>query len=201
MNNIQMEKLAIVTAENNNPTGIFLSRADAIRQKAWCRSTNIFVLNSKGEILCHKRSVLKERMPGVWSTHLGGHVSHDETYEQNASKEMHEEAGIFVAPDQLIPWRTTSIQSAHLWVREYVTLFDGDLSELVPQPGEVDEFAWKSADEIIKAAKADPTKWCAGTHDFRTEYQCMRAALTAVGAGGRFKMPALLQTWNPPVLA
>ncbi len=195
-----MENLQIVHEHNNEPTGVVLSRAEAIQKQHWVRSTNVFVLNSLGEILCHRRSMLKERLPGVWSTHLGGHVCIGETYETNAIKELHEESGIKINPDNLIQWRTTKQPKARLWIREYVALLDIDAKDLKPQPGEVDEFAWKSITDIVSESAAQPEKWCAGTHDIMTEYQCMRAVLTAASSMGIVKA-AHMQTWNPPVMA
>ena len=166
-----MEELEIVHPETGVSLGSSLPRAEAIATGAWCRSTNVFVLNSKGEVLCHQRSLEKERMPGVWSTHLGGHVGKGETYETNALKEVEEEAGLSVKEEHIFSWRTTRIDSARLWVREFVTISDRAAHEFVPQPGEVQCFEWLSVDEILARAKAEPHMWCAGTHDFKTEYQ------------------------------
>ena len=192
-----MEKLSLVHPETGEPTGKALDRAEAIAARAWCRSTNVFVFNSRGEILCHQRSSAKERMPGVWSTHLGGHVGEGETYESNALKELHEEAGIAALPGQLLPWRTTRIDAPRLWAREFVTLVDRDDVALVPQPGEVDAFSWMSFREIMKESKKEPAKWCVGTHDFKVEYQCMRSALSVASALGAMALPQGMRVWRP----
>lgn len=190
---IFMEALAIVHPVTNTPIGT-LPRAQAIQEGAWCRSTNIFVMNSQGQILCHQRSLQKERMPGFWSTHLGGHVSGTESYESNALKELEEESGIVVKAEELIPWRTTRLDKARLWVREYVVHSDKEIHELVPQPGEVERFAWLSPEEILRVSKND-NQWCAGTHDFMIEYHCLRAAITATGQHRGHD--DVLHTWHP----
>lgn len=191
-----MEALAIVHPQTNVPMGV-LPRAEAIAQGAWCRSTNVFVMNSKGEILCHQRSLQKERMPGVWSTHLGGHVGVDESYDTNAQKELAEESGIHLPTEALITWRTTKLDKAHLWVREYVVLVDKEIHELVPQPGEVDQFAWMSPEAIVNAAQEKPEMWCAGTHNFMVEYHCLRAALAVASTHGAVNSTQDLHTWHP----
>lgn len=190
-----MERLQIVHPETNEPLGISLDRKEAIESRAWCRSTNVFVLDTSGVVLCHKRSIEKERMPGAWFTHLGGHVSEGETYESNALKEVAEESGIQASQVQLLPWRTTKIPTSRLWVREFVMLYDGDPHALVPQVGEVDEFRWMTIDEILEASAKDPHTWCAGTHDFRTEYACMRAVFHAAHALGALQLPQVLHAW------
>jgi isopentenyldiphosphate isomerase len=165
-----MEQLEVVCEETGRPLGVYCSRQEAIARGAWCRSTNIFVLNPAGEVLCHQRSLQKERMPGVWFTHLGGHVSKEETFESNALKELEEEAGIIVPATQLLPDPATYTP--------------------VPQPGEVDQFAWLSLDQILSEARRQPGKWWAGTHDFQVEYQCLQAVLTAAHGMQVFKAPA-----------
>lgn len=198
-----MEVLEIVREDSNKPTGVALSRAEVLAKSAWCRSTNVFVLNSQGDILCHQRSLQKERMPGMWCTHLGGHVSAGETYEVNAAKELEEEAGIIVPPHRLIPWRTTKLNKARLWVREFVTCLDVDIHQLNPQAGEVEAFAWKTVEAILHEASLDSSRWCAGTHDFFAEYQCLRAVLAAAGHLGVWETPMQeqLHVWHPPTLA
>lgn len=180
INDISMEKLRIVHPETNKFIGLCLDRDQAIASGAWCRSTNIFVLNNDGQVLCHKRSEKKERLPGVWSTHLGGHVNEQETYTSNAIKEVEEEVGIVVDASRLLPWRTSKLEKARLWIRDFLLVYDAPIHHFVPQKNEVDELQWMHAHEILSASEKDPKKWCAGTHDFRIEYECMQAVRTAM---------------------
>lgn len=197
-----MELLEIVSEQTGEPTGLCLPRHEAIAQLAWCRSTNVFVMNSRGETLCHQRSSNKERLPGVWFTHLGGHVGKGETYETNALKELEEEAGIKAEAKFLIPWRTvpvkgtSRVQNTRLWMRDFVFLTDEPASAFVPQPGEVDRFAWKSFEEIIENEQKYPYLWYAGIGDFHTEYHCMRSALHTAHALGVLSLPRDLQRWS-----
>lgn len=192
-----MEKLQIVDFKNGEPTGEHMLRSEAISCGAWCRSTNVFVLNTQGEVLCHRRSTQKERFPGAWSTHLGGHVTENESYIMNAVKELEEESGIRVSQEKLLPWRTTKLEAARLWVREFVVIVDPSEITLVPQPGEVEEFQWISPSHIVRRAKSGSETWLAGTHDFRTEYFCMRAVLTAAHAVGSIRIPETMKAWHP----
>lgn len=191
-----MEHLEIVNEFTGESLGITLPRHQAIQEQAWCKSTNIYVLNNAGEVLCHRRSLSKERWPGYWMTHVGGHVGAGETYESNALKELEEEAGIKANPSELIHWRTTRIPRARLWTKEFVILADRTLEELVPQPGEVEEFAWKHPETIITEF-VDKVGWCAGTLDFWTEYHCLRAALTVAHNQMEVKTaPQEFGTWH-----
>lgn len=192
-----MEHLPIVCESSGERTGECLPRHELLAREEWCQTTNVFVMNSEGQVLCHQRSLQKERLPGVWMTHLGGHVGADETYEENALKELSEEAGIRVDAHELIQWRTTKIPRARVWVGEFVVLKDVSLEALVPQSGEVEKFAWLSVDEILKDAATYPKHWCAGTHDFFVEYHCLRAALATAENMGALKVPTSQRAWHP----
>lgn len=191
------ELIEVVHPETNTPTGLVLPRHEIIKNKHWCRSTNVFVMNHDGQILVHQRSLEKERYPGAWSTHLGGHVGHGETYESNALKELEEEAGIIVPKNALVPVRTTKIGVSNLWVRDFVTLYHAPAENLKPQPGEVERFMWMHIDEILRHAEMYPDKWLAGTHDIWTEYHCFRAALTAATSLGAMSSPVGFDHWHP----
>ena len=116
------ELLQIVDEITGEPTGELKSRKEVISNQLWCRSTNVFVLNSEGNILCQQRSLNKERYPGAWSTHFGGHVTEGESFKINALKELEEEIGLKINTFQLVPCRTSRIVGARLWGRDVMTV-------------------------------------------------------------------------------
>lgn len=199
------ELLQVVDAETGEPTGEHLPRKQVLEEKLWCRTTNIFVLNSKGQVLCHQRSLDKERFPGAWSTHFGGHITKGESFKISALKELEEEIGIKANPFQLIPWRTSKKAVSRIWVRDYITVFDGDINTLQVQKSEIEQVKWFDAEEILAELDSEDeneelnvTVWLAGTHDFNTDYQCMRAVLTATLDAGIFGGDYKdLHKWHP----
>ncbi|MCC6520933.1 NUDIX domain-containing protein [Candidatus Nomurabacteria bacterium] len=200
--NLSHELLKIVDENTGELTGETLSRGEVISTKRWCRSTNIFVMNTKGEILCHQRSLNKERHPGWWMTHFGGHVSGEETFDDNAIKELQEEIGLSVAAEELLPWRTSRKTDARLWVRDYITIFDGDISELALQESEIQRVKWFTAEEIYAQLDREDLDeaegWKAGTHNFEHDYHCMRAVLTAAMHMGIFSDAFHhMKNWHP----
>ncbi len=190
-----MEHLEVFCERTNQATGEVLPRAEALARQAWCRSTNVFILNHEGQILCHKRTMNKERLPGWWMTHVGGHVGVGETYEENAHKELMEEAGVLVDPSHLVSWRTTKVEEVRLWMREFVVVIDKPIEAFTPQPGEIDRFAWYSPEEILHLSVKEGC-WKAGTHDFLTEYHCLRAVVAAVQARGIVELPEASHVWH-----
>lgn len=199
------ELLQVVDQENGEPTGELVPRSVLIRDRLWCRTTNIFILNEKGEILCHERSKNKERFPGAWSTHFGGHVVEGESFKIGALKELEEELGLNVNAFQLIAWRTSKKDVSRIWVRDFITMYTGSIDDLVLQKSEIDSVKWMSAQEILAELESEGERegeaieWLAGTHDFNADYQCMRAVLTATIDAGIFAGDLkALKSWHPP---
>ncbi len=58
------------------------------------RVSHVWVYNSSGEVLCHKRSQEVELKPGVWDILVGGHVSFGDSYQETALRELEEEYGL-----------------------------------------------------------------------------------------------------------
>lgn len=67
------------------------------------RAVHVLVFNSRGEIFLQKRSLKKDRQPGVWDSSASGHVDSGEEYDVCAVRELQEEIGLAVkAPLELL---------------------------------------------------------------------------------------------------
>ena len=60
------------------------------------RATHVLVFNSRGEVFLQKRSMHKDRQPGVWDSSASGHVDSGEDYDVCAIRELREEIGLVV---------------------------------------------------------------------------------------------------------
>ncbi len=202
MNTQEEEKIQVVDSITGEPTGQIVSRGELFEHKLWCRTSNVFIVNAEGQILCHKRSSSRERFPGVWSTHFGGHVSEGESFRINALKEAEEEVGLKVSVIQMIPWRTSCKPEHRIWTRDFITVYNGRIEDLQYQKSEIDGIGWFSANEILKKLNDESeTDWkadLAGFHDFDSDYMCLRAVLTACIDLGVFSTTYHpLHKWNP----
>lgn len=67
------------------------------------RAVHVMVFNARGEIFLQKRSMKKDRQPGVWDSSCSGHVDSGETYDQTAVRELREEIGLVLTrpPEKL----------------------------------------------------------------------------------------------------
>lgn len=55
------------------------------------RAVHVLVFNSRGEIFLQKRSMKKDRQPGLWDSSASGHVDSGEDYDATAVRELREE--------------------------------------------------------------------------------------------------------------
>lgn len=58
------------------------------------RAVHILITNGAGELFLQKRSIWKDKNPGLWDSSCAGHVDAGETYERAAERELSEEIGI-----------------------------------------------------------------------------------------------------------
>ena len=58
------------------------------------RASHIFVFNSRGELLVHRRSATKDECPLLYTSSASGHLSAGEGYEIAAVRELEEELGL-----------------------------------------------------------------------------------------------------------
>jgi len=58
------------------------------------RAVHVLVFNSRGQIFLQKRSMRKDRQPGLWDSSASGHVDSGEDYDGCAIRELREEIGL-----------------------------------------------------------------------------------------------------------
>ena len=61
------------------------------------RAVHVLVFNSRGDVFLQKRSMKKDRQPGVWDSSCSGHVDSGENYDETAVRELGEELGLKVS--------------------------------------------------------------------------------------------------------
>jgi len=83
---------------NDNPTGT-ATRAEVHSQGLIHRAVHVFVLNRNGDLYLQKRSLHKDKNPGVWDSSVSGHLDAGEGYADAAVRELGEEMGINGAED------------------------------------------------------------------------------------------------------
>jgi len=72
------------------------SRREVHRLGLKHRATHVLVFNSRDEVFLQKRSMKKDRQPGLWDSSASGHVDSGEDYDACAVRELREEIGLSV---------------------------------------------------------------------------------------------------------
>ena len=58
------------------------------------RAVHVLVFNARGQVFLQKRSMRKDKHPGVWDSSASGHVDSGEAYDTTAVREVREEIGL-----------------------------------------------------------------------------------------------------------
>jgi isopentenyldiphosphate isomerase len=83
------------------------------------RSVHVLVFNAAGQVFLQKRSMTKDRQPGLWDSSASGHVEAGEDYDACAVRELREEIGLrlHAAPERLFKLSACAkTDQEHVWV-------------------------------------------------------------------------------------
>ncbi len=84
------------------------------------RAVHILLFNDAGEVFLQKRSLLKDRHPGVWDSSAAGHVDAGEEYDAAAQRELGEELGV-----QSRLERVLKLPASERTGQEFIWLYQG----------------------------------------------------------------------------
>lgn len=97
---IKKDELLFTVDEFNNPVEP-MPRNEVHSKGIWHRTTQIWIINDRKQILCQRRSLLKDSNPGKWEAFWGGHLAPNQEYVDCALQELREELGISVSKSDL----------------------------------------------------------------------------------------------------
>ena len=83
------------------------------------RAVHLLVFNARGQVFLQKRSMNKDRQPGLWDSSASGHVDSGEDYDACAVREAREEIGLVLdAPPRRLFKLGPSVETdqEHVWV-------------------------------------------------------------------------------------
>lgn len=158
---INKDELIFVVDENNNPVEPE-KRSLAHKNGLWHRTSGVWIINKKKQILCQKRSRKKDVKPGMWEAFFGGHLAPNEDYKDNAANEVEEELGIKIEKENLLPYKILKSDKPTHKEFQYIFAFilEEESKDFNFEKDEIDELMWKDIEEIreILLVKNDP-RW------------------------------------------
>ena len=112
------------------------------------RAVHVLVFNTAGQVFLQKRSMTKDRQPGLWDSSASGHVDSGEDYDACAVREVREEIGLRL---DAVPARLFKLAACaetdqeHVWV--YRCQAEGPFRL---DPGEIERGGWFAPGEVTR---------------------------------------------------
>lgn len=95
------------------------TRGEVHRLGLMHRAVHVLVFNSRGQVFLQKRSLKKDRQPGLWDSSASGHLDCGESYDACAARELREEIGLELSttPQKLFKLAASEqTDQEHVWV-------------------------------------------------------------------------------------
>lgn len=167
-------ELVVLVDENDTPVGT-MEKLEAHEKGILHRAFSVFIFNTKGEMLIHRRALDKYHSGGLWTNACCSHPRPEEPTEDAAHRRLNEEMGM-------------STELKHCFSFVYKSAFDNDLTEHefdhvfigtsdvtpLPNPNEVMDWRYVSLDNLDLELEKHPehfTTW------FRICYPKVRTSL------------------------
>lgn len=132
-------------------------RSEVHRRGLRHRAAHILVFNERGEVFLQKRSMSKDRCPGVWDSSASGHLDCGEDYDACAVRELREEIGLRVSR---CPARLFKLEACEATDQEFVWVYrcraEGPFTL---HPEEIERGDWFPADEVTRWVEERPEEF------------------------------------------
>ena len=137
-------------------------RSEVHARKWLHRASHIFVFNTRGELLVHRRAATKDECPLMFTSSASGHLAAGEDYATAAVRELQEELGLESSIEFLTVIAARGAETSF----EHSGLFR-TVTDDTPQfdPGEIESGEYLSLTEISRRLSAAPESF---TPCFRT---------------------------------
>ena len=121
------------------------------------RAVHVLVFNSRGEVFLQKRSMLKDRQPGVWDSSCSGHLDSGEDYDACAVRELREEIGLALRRP---PQRLFKLDGCEETDQEFVWVYRCESEgPFTLHPEEIECGGWFAPAEVTRWMAARPQEF------------------------------------------
>jgi len=130
------------------------TRSAVHRRGLMHRAVHVLVFNARGQVFLQKRSMKKDRQPGLWDSSASGHVDSGEDYDACAVRELREEIGLVITqpPAGLFKLPASAeTDQEHVWV--YRCESEGPFTL---HPDEIERGGWFAPSDVSRWITAAP---------------------------------------------
>lgn len=152
----------IIVDQNDQAIGL-KERSIIDSKKDICRTSFLWITNSKNQILLAQRKLTKKYNPGKWGPAVGGTNEEDETYESNIYKEALEEIGLKGYDFRKGPKFFIDQPNKRFGQTFYLSV-DWQLEQFNIQKEEVEQVKWFDQEELLKELKNNPNNYTEVVH-------------------------------------
>ena len=150
------EEIFDVVNERDEVTGQ-RTRKEVHRLGLWHRAVHVLVFDSRGRVFLQKRSLNKDRQPGLWDSSASGHLDCGESYDACAVRELREEIGLALScpPQRLFKLAASErTDQEHVWV--YRCEAEGPFTL---HPEEIERGDWFAPLQVTRWMKERPEEF------------------------------------------
>lgn len=154
-----MSEQVILVDEQDNAIGT-MDKLEAHQQGLLHRAFSVFIINSKGEMLLHRRALSKYHSGGLWTNACCSHPKPDETIDEAAKRRLNEEMGIKAEVQPLFSFIYKVNLDNNLIEHELdhvlLGVYNGQVN---PSEDEVMDFKWVQPQIIARDVTDNPTNY------------------------------------------
>lgn len=168
-----------VLDKNGNKIGLTKTKPEVHKNGDWHRSSHIWVINSRKELLIQRRSPNKENYPNVWDISVAGHISAGEDSIGSASRETEEELGLkldkedfrylFTVIEQVVLNNGTYLDNE--FSDAYLVSKDIDISNIKMQKKEVAEVKFIDFKQLKKMIISDVNSFVPHPEEYKQLFE------------------------------
>jgi isopentenyl-diphosphate delta-isomerase len=152
----------VLVNAHDEPIGV-MEKMEAHREPHLHRAFSIFLFNQYNEMLLQKRALSKYHSGGLWTNACCSHPFPQEAVDLAAHRRLREELGISTSLYKAFHFTYEAAFDNGLYEHEFDHVFIGSYSgELQPDPAEVEDYCYKSMEEVKEDLKLKPeayTPW------------------------------------------